>query len=73
MKLMKQNLPCRKCANILRPFFVECLLEKLDYGLVSYEEIRPDLITVIAKDIPHSDCRLAIINNMDRANNYYQN
>ena len=73
MKLRKHSLPCRKCASIPTPLFVECLLEKLYYGIVSYEDIRPDLVTVIAKDIPHSECRLAIIHMMDQKNNYFQN
>ena len=63
---MKKRIPCRKCAHMNRPLFVECELEKIEHGLSTYEDFRPMMLTVLAHDIPHSDCRLALIEFYDR-------
>ena len=56
-----KRIPCRKCAHKNRPLFIECELEKLEHGLTSYADFRPTLLTVLAHDIPHSECRRALI------------
>ena len=54
-------LVCRKCAKIYRPLFVVCELEKIDYGITSYSSFRGTLKTVLEHDIPHPECRHALI------------
>lgn len=56
-----KRIPCRKCARTSRPLFIECELEKLEHGLASYVDVRPMLLRVLANDIPHSECRQALI------------
>ena len=56
-----KRIPCRKCARTSRPLFIECELEKLEHGLASYVDVRPLLLRVLANDIPHSECRQALV------------
>lgn len=61
-----KRVPCRKCARMNRPLFVECEIEKIEHGITSYVDFRPTLLRVLANDIPHSECRQALIEFYDR-------
>ena len=63
--LKNKRVPCRRCARTERPLFIECELEKIEHGLTTYADFRPTLITVLAHDIPHSECRHALIEYYD--------
>jgi len=65
MKKSYDKYPCRKCAKIRRPMFIECEIEKLEHELTTYDKVRPLLIRVVTDDIPHLGCQDAIIDHYD--------
>ena len=71
-KRKSEEIPCVYCAHTPMPVFLRSDLEKCVYGLLSYETIRPELIAVLNKDIPHRVCREHLLMIKDKEFDYQQ-
>ena len=68
--LFRKNCPCKKCRNTPLPLYMTTLQSELSYGVVKYADVREKVIIGLEKDIPHPDCRDALLRAWDKAYDY---
>ena len=66
-KRSKENeVPCSYCRYIKIPEFLRCDISRVQYGLLAYEDVRPDIVFVLNRDMPHEACKKYFLNLYDR-------
>lgn len=62
----ENEVPCSYCRCTIIPEFLRCDISKVRYGLLAYEDVRPDIVSVLNHDMPHEACRKYFLNFYDR-------